>query len=184
VTERLFQRLQVHRGRHGRTAQCNIRTRRTTHSYVLHARAGLKPELLAHGKLGEEKHRRGLRGRGKRCYSTQPHRTKFALGSAPAKCKSLAGRAGPVQPGTLPGASGPQNRVLAVARPLQCINRRVTPSLDFDAARSLIVTPSRCWTGRRRSFRPPRFSKHRDQEHECNLQQELPRARLLRVDWQ
>jgi hypothetical protein len=82
-----------------------------------------------------------------------------------------------------PAASGPQYRVLAVARLLQCINRRVTPSLDFDAARSLVVTPSRCWTGRRRSFRPPRFSKHRHQEHECNLQQELPRVRLL-VGWQ
>jgi hypothetical protein len=80
-------------------------------------------------------------------------------------------------------ASGPQYRVLAVARLLQCINRRVTPSLDFDAARSLIVTPSRCWTGRRRSFRHSRFSKHRHQEHECNLQQELAGARLL-VDWQ
>lgn len=82
-----------------------------------------------------------------------------------------------------PAASGPQYRVLAVARLLQCINRRVTPSLDFDAARSLIVTPSRCWTGRRRSFRHSRFSKHRHQEHECNLQQELPRVRLL-VGWQ
>ena len=79
----------------------------------------------------------------------------------------------------LPAASGPQNRVLEVARWLQCINRRVTPSLDFDAARSLIVTPSRCWTGRRRSFRSPLFSKHRHQQHECNLQQELPGARLL-----
>ena len=73
----------------------------------------------------------------------------------------------------LPGASGPQTRVIEVARPLQCINHRVTPSLDFDAARSLIVTPSRCWTGRRRSFRPVRFSKHRHQQHERNLQQEL-----------
>ena len=79
-------------------------------------------------------------------------------------------------------ASGRQYRVLAVTRLLQCINRRVTPSLDFDAARSLIVTPSRCWTGRRRSFRHPRFSEHRHQEHECNLQQELPGARLL-VGW-
>jgi hypothetical protein len=37
-------------------------------------------------------------------------------------------------------ASGPQRSVRALARPLQYLSRRVTPSLDFDAARSLIST--------------------------------------------
>ena len=71
-------------------------------------------------------------------------------------------------------ASGPQRRVRALARPLQYLSRRVTPSLDFDAARSAIVTPSRCWSGRRRSFCDSRYH-----EHERNLQQQLPRAQLL-----
>ncbi len=74
--------------------------------------------------------------------------------NAPAECNWRTDEQDLCKAEAPPGTSAPQNRGIEVARPLQCINHRVTPSLDFDAARSLIVTPSRCWAGRRRSFIP------------------------------
>jgi len=43
----------------------NIAAGNTAHPDVFDSSARLKPELLIHGQLGEEEHRRGLRGRGK-----------------------------------------------------------------------------------------------------------------------